>query len=151
MLSVARQPNEDVAGLRNRRISQQPPHAALGNGCQVTQQDGQRGDDRDKRHPALGKMPPCSAPLLSEKTDQHHFGQNEKAGHLRAGSDEGGRGRGRALIGVGRPEMERHGCDFEAKTDDDHDQGDNQQRVQRCGGESGGYPAQIDFAGESID
>ena len=50
--------------------------------------------------------------------------EQREAGDLGDGSDEGGGGGWCAFVGVGRPEMERHGGDFEAESGGDHDQSD---------------------------
>ena len=74
-------------------------------------------------------------PVAGCKSDHHDLRKNEEAGDLRSARDEGGARAGRALVGVRRPEMKRHGGDFESEADHDHDQGGDQQRISFARGE----------------
>ena len=57
---------------------------------------------------------------------------------MEAGGDEGGAGRGRALVDIRRPEVEGRGGDLEAEADGGGDDGDDEQRVERGAVNGGG-------------
>ncbi len=65
------------------------------------------------------------------EADEDDLSEHDERRHLRARSDKrGGRDR-RALVGVGRPEMEGSGRDLEGKTDQGHNDSGRQQRLDR--------------------
>ncbi len=67
------------------------------------------------------------------EADQHNFSQHDERRDLRARGDEGGGRNRRALVSVGRPEMERRGGDFEGEADERHDNPGGEQRLDGAG------------------
>ena len=86
---------------------------------------------------------PDRAAFRAGKTERQDFGQNVKAGDLGTGGDERRARRGRAFIGVRRPQMERHRRHLETKADHRHHDGHQQQRIQSLARQTGG-----DFAAD---
>jgi hypothetical protein len=67
----------------------------------------------------------------SGKAYRQNLEEDEEAGDLGAGRDEGGAGRGRALVDVGCPEVEGCGGDLEAETDHRRDDREDDQWIER--------------------
>ena len=81
-------------------------------------------------------MQPRGTAFRTGKADGQHLKEDEKAGDLGAGGDERGARRGRTLVDIRRPEVEREGGDLKAKANHRGDDGDQQKRVQRRTGGS---------------
>ena len=94
------QPGQDVAGVRDARISQHPLHVGLRQGDDVADGHGQHGQDGDDRHPVRA----LQSQALGEETDQQ--GEGAELGPDR--QEAGDRCR-RSLVGVWRPVVERYG------------------------------------------
>ena len=68
--------------------------------------------------------------LLRERGHEHAVGDDER-GRLRRGRHERGHGRGRPLVHVRRPHVERRGRRLEPEAGDHHREADDEQRVVR--------------------
>ena len=102
------QANEGIAGLGDGRVGQQALDVALGQRQGVAERHGEDGNDRDQRAPIA---------LHVGEHGQQHAHQHGETSRLGGDRNQGGDGRGRALVDVGRPEVERHHRDFEAEAD----------------------------------
>ena len=144
-----REPEQDVAGVRDGGVGKQAANARLREGGQVAEDhrehgeihqdhrpDGEeagsvmreRGTRRDNRcGDAAGRQVQHRGPPEDCIADGDEQGEAGNFGH---GRDKGCCGSGRAFVGVGRPEMERDRSDLEAKARSDHHQRDVEQR--RC-------------------
>ena len=66
--------------------------------------------------------------MRGAEADQHDFSENKEGGHFRRGSNKGGGRNGRALIGIGRPEVKWRGGDLKSEADQRHDNAGGQKR-----------------------
>src|SRR5437870_1122438 len=77
---------------------------------------------------------PGGAACYWSQTDKYDFPKHDKRRHLRARGNKGGASYGRALVGVGRPQMERRGGNLKAKADKCCRDSDGKQRRNGPGG-----------------
>ena len=120
-----------VTGVRDGRVGEQAADVGLRERDEISDDDRQGGQRGEHRRPTGDHRVPGGAALGRAEADQHDFSQHDERGDLRARGDErSGRNR-RALIGVGRPEMERRGGDFEGEADQRHDDAGGEQRLDR--------------------
>ena len=77
--------------------------------------------------------------------------QHKEARHLRAGSDETGDRRRRALIDIRRPEMKRRRRHFEGEAGQSHDQRGITNRLDRLCSQFFGNRSELKFAGQAIE
>ena len=137
--------------MRNGGIGEQALDAGLHDGGEIAQHHRERGDDGHHRRPTGKVAVPHGAAGRAGKAERENFGEDVKTRDLGAGADERRARRGRAFVGVRRPEMERHGGDLEAEADDGRHQRDQQQRVESLAGDAGGDFAQIGRAGNAVE
>ena len=97
---------QQVAGVRDARIAEQPLEVALRNGAEVAVENGDAGND-DQQVGPLGRD--------VRHGDEQHAQQQDEAGGLRADGQKGGHRRGRALIDIRRPDLEGKGGDLESE------------------------------------
>ena len=90
--------------MGDRGVGEHPLDVVLRQGHQVAERHRQRGQDEDHDHPFLAKRKE-----RLRKDTQHH----RERPHLRAHGQVARHGRGRALVGVGRPVVERDGGHLE--------------------------------------
>ena len=64
----------------------------------------------------------------SDEERVEHADEDDEAGGLGADGEEGGDGRGRALIDIGHPDLERRGGDLEAESGEEEDDAEEQRR-----------------------
>ena len=89
---------------RDRRIREHAHDVGLPQGDQVPVDHRRGREDPQRRLPRV---------LRREEAERDDAEHRHEAARLRGNRQEGGDGRGRALIGVGRPEVERDGADLE--------------------------------------
>ena len=94
---------------------------------QISDDDREGGQRGQERRPAGDHRMPGRAAMQRTEGNQENFSEDDERRDLRAGSDEGGAGDRRALVGVGRPEMEWRGGDLESETDQRHDDAGGEQ------------------------
>ncbi len=110
-------PDEQITGVGDRRIGQEPLQVRLGQGGEVAEGHRQRRDQRQDADPAgaVNNVAPHGPGVQRVDQDLHH---RHEAGDLRAGGDPG-RDRSRGpLVGVGRPLVERDRRDLEPEADE---------------------------------
>ena len=112
----------DIAGLRDGREG----HETL----QVGLPDGEKVGDRDRKH--RHGIEQC-LPLADHRAeDLHQHGhQHERRRGLRHDREVGSHGRRRTLVGIGRPEMERHERNLEPQPGEEEDHRHDLQRRPR--------------------
>ena len=104
--------------MRDARIRQHPLHVGLGKSQQVANGHRQRRQDREHHLPFA---------VVTTARQQEHPQDPRESSNLRRRGEEGSHGRGRALIDVRRPLMERHGRDLEREPDQDEQYADAEQ------------------------
>ena len=114
--------DQHEAGVRDRRVRQDPLDVPLDERRDVSPRERDAGDRRDRVAPEVR--------LLRERGRQDAVGDGQ-GGHLcRRAHERRHRGR-RALIGVRRPHVERRGRRLEREPGDDHREPDHERRVVR--------------------
>ena len=105
------QPDEHIAGVADRRVGQHALDVAL-----------HEGEDRSHQQRQHGHRPHDGLPLLAEAREggDEHPQQAGEASGLGDGGHEAGSGRGRPLVDVGRPRVERRERGLEAGRDEQH-------------------------------
>ena len=132
LLRVGDDGEQHVAGVGDGGVGEQAAQAASARwrpDCRAPWRARPRG-----RAQGPSRVVKCSqrgAAFRAGKADGQDLEEDEEAGDLGAGGDEGGAGCGRALVDIRRPEVEGRGGDFEAEADRGGDDGDQQERIQR--------------------
>ena len=113
-------PDQDVAGVRDRRVGEHPLDIGLHQRGQVA-----------RRHRQHRHHPQHHRPVRAERPQVDHEDAQEagKRRDLHAHRHESRDRRRRALVGVGRPHMEGHGGDLEAEADQQQADAGQQQRI----------------------
>ena len=113
------QPEQHEADLRDRRVRQHPLEVRLGDRREVAEQH--RADRKQHQHllPVGGQADHA----FDEQPDR-----DRERGELGRAADQERRRRGRALVDIGHPHVERHGAELEAEAGDDEDRAQNQHR-----------------------
>ena len=123
--------DQQVAGVRDRRVGEHALDVLLPERGQVAERHGQRppAPTGSTAQPVTSKT---SSGLPNARAQQAHDARRSRRLHARG--HEAGHRRGRALVGVGRPHVERHRRDLEGQRDQDevvaHEE---QRRVAACG------------------
>ena len=105
--AARRHRHQDVAGVRDARVGQHALEVVLEQRGHVAHRHGQhRHAPTAPATQSAGTSPSARRPTRSSAA---------KAGGLRPRRHEGGHRRGRALVGVGRPHVERHRRDLEER------------------------------------
>ena len=113
-LAHHRQRHEDEAALGDRRVGEHPHDVRLAQRDEVA--------DRHRRAPTAPRTAAATPRCRPRKPTKTSVTQGDEAGRLGGHRQERGDGRGRALVGVGRPGVEGHGRHLEGEADDDeHD------------------------------
>ena len=125
--------HQDVAGVRDGTVGQH----ALDVGLQ------QRGEIADA-HGGQRAGPHQRLPAVADGLEggDENAQEDGEGGGFRSGGEERGDGGGRALVDVGRPDLEGRGGDFEGESDEHQGGGHGQENgVGRPGAERRGGPA----------
>ena len=141
---------QHVARVRDGGIREQALHAALHDGDEIAENHGNHRHDGDDRHPARRVVAPCAATFRSRETEHHDFREDEEARDLRAAGDECRARHGRALVGVWRPQVKRHGGDLKSKADHGHHDGEDEQRIETLARQRGGDLAEVGRSSKSV-
>jgi len=104
----------------------QPANIRLYQRDEVADDDRQSGERGEYRRPAGNHCMPCSAAVHRSESDEHDFSKHDERRHFRARRDESSARNGRALVGIRRPKMERRGGDFESKSNQGHEDSDEE-------------------------
>ncbi len=115
------EPEQQVPGMGDARIGEHPLDVRLHDADDRAQDHRQASDDRQHGDP-LGLQ------RLEGREEDAHEGRERGGLHCRR--HEGGDDRGRPLVGIGRPHVERHGGYLEREA--------NRQQAHRQQGERGG-------------
>ncbi len=102
---------EDVAGVSDTRVGEQPLEVGLGDGESRAEHDRQRSEDRERRGPVL------TEDLHVHCTDEDAR-NGGKPGDLHAGGHQRNGAARRTLVDVRRPLVERRSRHLEAEADD---------------------------------
>ena len=140
-----------VAGVGDSRVGEKPADVRLRERDEIADDDGESRERGQDRRPAGDQSVPRRAALCRCETDEHDFSQHDERRHLRAGRDERGARDRRALVSVGRPEMERRGGDLEGEADERHDDAGGEERLNRDGVEFCADRSEASRAGHSVD
>ena len=101
-------------------------------------------DDAPRARSSRGRS--CSGNAVTRRRHGH-----DERGDLRRRGHERGHGRGRALVDVGRPHVERRRRGLEREPDDDHrEPGDEQERAS-ASSRGGGDVREAELAGRAVD
>ena len=104
--------HEEVAGMGDTGVTQESLEIRLRNSGEVAEDQGKQGQKNEGEEQLVLEGRDGEEGL--EDPDQ-----NKEAGGLGCHGEVGGDGRGRALINIGHPELERRGGDFESESDED--------------------------------
>ena len=101
--------DQQVAGVRDARVGEHP--------LQVRLRDA---DDGPEDHRRGRERPEHRRPVAAQRLErrQEHADERRERGGLDAGRHEAGHDGRRALVGVGRPHVERHGRHLEGEADE---------------------------------
>ena len=102
--------DQDVTGVRDRGVGQQPLDVGLGDGDDRPDDHGEDGDGPHDRPPVPGQ------PAEGHVEDSQ---QGPERGHQRARGHQRGDRRRRALVDVGLPALERHRADLNSRPSSD--------------------------------
>ena len=111
---------QQEARVGHRGVGEHPLDVGLGDREDRADDHGEDGDHPHHRLPA---------PAVGAEGDVEETHQGAEGRHLRRRRHEGGDGGGGALVGVGRPALERRGTDLEEQADGQHAHADQQQRA----------------------
>ena len=103
------EPDEDVARVRDRGVREHAFDVGLDHGRDAA--DGER-EHRERPHRRAPVLP------VEREREREHPDQGGEARGLRRRRHERGHRRGRALVDVRRPHVERHGGDLEPQPDE---------------------------------
>ena len=123
------QAEQSIAGVGHGRVGQESAHVGLHQCDQISQEDRESGQRGQRRNPSRGHGVPGGATGQGSKPDEHDFTEHEKRCDLGTGRDECGGRNGPALIGFGRPEMERGRGYLEGESHERHDEAGGEQRL----------------------
>ena len=115
-----RERHEDETTLRDRRVGEHAHDVGLAQRNQVAVDDRRRGQDPQHRFPRV---------LRRQEAEVDDREQGDEAARLRRHREERGDRSGRTLVGVGCPEVERDGTDFEREPGDGQEDGDGEERA----------------------
>ncbi len=111
--------HEDEPALRDRRVREHTDDVRLLQGDEVPVDHRRGGEDPQHRLPRVGRLEEA------ERDDAQH---GDEATRLRRHRQERGHRRGRALVGVGCPEVERHRAHLEREPAEGEKHRDREQR-----------------------
>ncbi len=111
-----RHADQDVAGMRDRRVGQHPLEVPLRQRGEVAVGHRHGRDHGDDPQPARAHDTGRRVRPGPQRV-QEHLHQRHEAGELRAGGDPGRDRRRGAFVGVGRPLVERHRRHLEPEAD----------------------------------
>ena len=114
------QPHQDKPGVADGRVGQHPFDVALDDGDDRSDQEGEQGQGPDERLPVQAQD--------RERREEEPQEAGE-AGRLRGGGHEARDRRGRALVDVGGPEVERDGRHLEPQADEQEGHAGEEQAV----------------------
>jgi len=114
------QRHQQIAEVRNRRVTEQTFDVGLAQRHQVTEDDGGKGDNRQHHANRFAVTHRC----VEEQT--HHHTEDSDFARRR---QEGGNRRRCALVYVWRPQVERHQREFEAEANNHQSETCQQQRL----------------------
>ncbi len=107
--------HQQVAGVGDRGVGEQPLHVRLGEGGHVAHRHGQDGEHHQQLVPADRALEVPGARPGGREGPVEEAQHDREAGGLGQHREERGHGSGRALVDVGAPEVEGHRRDLEAE------------------------------------
>ena len=128
--------------MGDRRVRQHALEVGLRQGDQVADHQREQGKPGQHLPPLLGGR--------GEAGVEQAVGEAE-GGDLRHRADEQGDGRGRALVDVGHPHMERRGAELEGHAHQHEDQAEQQQAAVVDAGRGLVDRAEVETAGGAVD
>ena len=127
--------------MRDARVGEHPLHVRLDERAEVPPEDRDRGQDGQRDRPEL---------LLGREGDEQHAHRDHERRDLRRRRHERGHRRGRALVDVRRPHVERRRGELEREPDEDHrEPADEEELVGLVRG--GGDLDEPELAGPAVD
>ena len=121
-----RQRHQDEPALADARVGEHAHDVRLAQGEHVADGHRQRREHPHER--------PVDVVERGEREEDHEH-EGDEAGRLRRDGQERGHRQRRALVGVGRPRVERHGRHLEPEAGDDEHDGHDRQPVELPVGE----------------